>query len=30
MYWGVDGRIRVSGMYIIHDEFFDDEKVFFL
>jgi hypothetical protein len=28
MYWGADGRIRVSGMYIIHDELFD-EKTFF-
>jgi hypothetical protein len=28
MYWGVDGCIRVSGMYIIQDELFDDEKAF--
>ena len=31
MYWGIDGRIRVSCMYIIiHDEPLDDEKACFL
>ena len=30
MYWGLDGRIRVVCMYIIHDELFNDEKAFFL